>query len=144
MRVDQSGGAHDISYDAWNTLYTGSGAAQDPQMGGGVDMTYENVDMSECADLLLNSNGKLGLTAANSMNYVSSCISEPSSWVAQNYALYNIADAVCTLGVDEQCTLDLATSNQPSCPHQLGVQTPLTTCPVYNLAYGTGKSTLAV
>ncbi|KAG9536807.1 hypothetical protein KCV04_g23531, partial [Aureobasidium melanogenum] len=38
LRVDQSGGAYDMSYDAWNTLVTGKNATVAPTMGGGVDM----------------------------------------------------------------------------------------------------------
>lgn len=144
LRVDQSGGAYDISYDAWNTLVTGKNATIDPTEGGGYDMTYEDVNMSECSDLLHDSDGKLAFSAANSMNFIASCISEPSSWVAENYALYNIMNSVCTYGVDEVCTLDLDVSNQPSCPHTLGITTALTTCPVTNIAYGTGRVVAAL
>ncbi|TPX14572.1 uncharacterized protein E0L32_005264 [Thyridium curvatum] len=138
LRVDQSGGAHDISYDAWVYLQTGQPASSDPIAGGGVDMEYEEVPASECASLL--DNGKVPLSAANSMGYVSACLAQPDSFVAKNYVLYNIADAICSMGVDEKCTLDLAVSNQPSCPHQLGLQTKLTTTPVYNVMYQTGKT----
>lgn len=100
-------------------------------------MQYTNVPMSECADLLHD--GKLPLEAANSMNYVASCTSDKSSWVAQNYELFNIANAVCTLGKDEKCSLNLAQSNQPTCPSQLGIQTPLTGEAVKNIQYATGK-----
>lgn len=144
LRVDQSGGAYDISYDAWNVLVTGQNATVDPTMGGGYDMNYENVDMSECTDLLHDSDGKLAFTAANSMNFIASCISEPDSWVAQNYALYNILNPVCTWGYDEVCSLDLDVSNQPSCPHTLGSTVALTTCPVTNIAYGTGEIVAAL
>ena len=143
LRVDQSGGAYDISYDAWNYLSTGQSATVNPTSGGGISMQYETVDMSECSDLFLTDDKKLPLEAANSMNYVASCTSQASSWVAQNYDLYNIANAVCTLGVDEKCTLDLAVSNQPSCPSQLGLQTPLSEA-VKNIQYGTGTVVAAV
>lgn len=143
LRIDQSGGAHDISYDAWNYLQTGKSAATDPIAGGGVAMDYEEVDASECADLIHTPGSKLPLSASNSMNYLSECLSQPNSWVAKNHVLYNICDAICTLGYDETCTLDLATSNQPSCSHTLGLTSPLTSAPVYNIEYQTGQTTVA-
>ncbi|KAF2727508.1 hypothetical protein EJ04DRAFT_505597 [Polyplosphaeria fusca] len=140
LQVDSSGGAYDISYDAWNYLYTGQGAAKNPQMGGGIPAEYELADMSECADLLTD--GKLPLQAANSINFFVSC--PASSWVAQNTKLWNIQNSVCTLGFDETCSLDLAVSNQPKCPHMLGIQTPLEGHDVDDIAYGTGSVITAV
>ncbi|KAH7183778.1 hypothetical protein BKA60DRAFT_671593 [Fusarium oxysporum] len=113
LRIDKSGGF-------------GASAIDDPQIGGGIQMSYEIVDTSECRHLLHE--GKLPLSAANSMNYVSSCSSQPTSWVAQNYQLYNINDAVCKYGVDEKCSLDLTISN----PLQMESK-------VENIAYGTGE-----
>jgi hypothetical protein len=136
LRVDQSGGAYDISYDAWNYLITGYSAAEYPTSGGAVAMKYQNVDASWCADLLQT--GYLPLSAANSMDYLSNCL-QSNSWVANNYILYNIDNPVCTYGYDEVCTLDLSTSNQPQCPSTLGETTPLTTDPVYNIKYPTGE-----
>jgi len=138
LKIDTSGGAHDISYDAYNYLVTGQGAAENPIMGGPIEATYEDVDMSECAGLLSNANGKLGFAAANSMNFISSC--PAGTWVGDNYSLFNIANSACTLGHDEECHLDLAVSNQPACPHMLGEQSELTTAPVWNKVYGTGVS----
>ncbi|KAH6949689.1 hypothetical protein BKA56DRAFT_638805 [Ilyonectria sp. MPI-CAGE-AT-0026] len=128
LRIDTSGGAYDISYDAWNYLAFGKSAVEEPHMGGGIDMNYDV--------------GKLPLSAANSMNYVASCIAQPTSWVAQNHVLYNIQDQVCKLGVDEECHLDLAISNQPSCPSPLGIEAPLN-YKVENIQYGTGKKIAA-
>ncbi|KAH8666580.1 hypothetical protein BX600DRAFT_462023 [Xylariales sp. PMI_506] len=139
LRIDQSGGAYDISYDAWAYLQTGESATVDPLTGGGVEMEYEDVDASECADLIFTEGSKLPLSASNSMNFVSSCLADSSSWVANNYVLYNICDAICSLGYDETCTLDLSVSNQPSCSHTLGLTTSLTSTPVYNIEYETGK-----
>ncbi|KAK5166526.1 uncharacterized protein LTR77_008069 [Saxophila tyrrhenica] len=141
LQIDSSGGAYDISYDAWNYLMTGQSALQNPVQGGGLAATYEKVEMSQCADIMKAGDGKLGFTAANSMNYITSCRAD--SWVGQNHVLYNIADTQCTLGIDEVCTLNMAVSNQPSCPHQLGVQPPLTSDPVYDIIYGSGKKELA-
>ncbi|CAF9914802.1 MAG: hypothetical protein GOMPHAMPRED_008280 [Gomphillus americanus] len=143
LHIDQSGGAFDISYDAWVFLQTGESARQDPIEGGGIPATYETVDMSQCQSLIQSPDGKLPLMAANSMNFVASCLAQPDSYVAQNYGLWNIATSACTYGVDEECSLDMAVSNQPTCPHQLGIQTPLTNMPVFNIEYGTGKEVLA-
>ncbi|KAL6903025.1 hypothetical protein GGI43DRAFT_330127 [Trichoderma evansii] len=136
LKIDSSGGAYDISYDAWNTLVFGQSATTDPQEGGGYPMDWEFVDNSECSDLLYN--GKLPLSAANSVNYVASCLQQPSSFAAQNYEFINILDPVCHYGYDEVCTFDLAVSNQPSCPHQLGVPNTPTGVSVQNIQYGTG------
>jgi len=113
-------------------------------MGGGIPATYEDVDMSECADLLTTEDKTLAFTAANSMGFITSCTAK-NTWVGQHYSLWNIANMACTLGLDERCKLDMAVSNQPSCPHQLGLQTPLTLAnPVDDIAYGTGAFVKAV
>lgn len=140
LRIDQSGGAYDISYDAWAYLQTGKSATDKPITGGGVAMEYEEVDASECADLIYTKGSKLPLSASNSINYLTSCLDQPNSWVAKNHVLYNICDAICTLGYDETCKLDLSTSNQPSCPHTLGLQDELTSAPVYDIAYESGDT----
>ncbi|CAK7242783.1 MAG: hypothetical protein STHCBS139747_004284 [Sporothrix thermara] len=148
LRVDQSGGAHDVSYDAWNYLITGKSATDDPTAGGSVDMQTENVDASKCASLIHTSGSKLPLSAANSMNYLNSCLVQQAagntSWVAANYVLYNILDPICTYGFDETCSLtDWPDQNQATCPHQLGDPVALTTQPVYNIEYPTGEEVLA-
>lgn len=142
LHIDTSGGAYDISYDAWNYLNVGKGAAEEPTMGGGIAAEYEDAPMSECADLITTPDGKLPLMAANSINTYVSCPS--GSWIAENSALYNIANSACTLGYNEVCKLDLAVSNQPSCAHMLGAQNPLSGLPVTNIVYGTGASVVAV
>lgn len=143
LRIDQSGGAYDISYDAWAYLQTGKSATSKPITGGTVAMEYEEVDASECADLIYTKDHKLPLSASNSMGFVSSCLSQPNSWVAKNHVLYNICDAICTLGHDEECSLDLATSNQPKCPHTLGLTSKLSSAPVYDIEYTSGKKIMA-
>lgn len=145
LHVDSSGGAYDISYDAWNYLKTGQSATSNPVAGGGFDATWERADMSACADIIKpEAQGKLAFTAANSMNFIVSC--PASSWVGQNYALYNIADQnACNAGVDEICHYHPSVSNQPSCPtSKLGVTTPLAGDPVYNIQYPTGDKVLAL
>lgn len=68
LRIDQSQGAHDVSYDAWVYLQTGKSATSDPITGGTVAMEYEEVDASECADLIHTKGSKLPLSASNSIN----------------------------------------------------------------------------
>lgn len=137
LKIDQSGGAYDISYDAWNYLGFGVGAEQQPHQGGGIEMSWEDVPASECADLM-TPNGKLALSGANSMNMVSHCTSSfPNSFIAKNYQLRNLLDPVCKYGYDEVCTLPPG-ANQATCPHQLGSNNP-SGIVVYNIQYGTGK-----
>jgi hypothetical protein len=143
LRIDQSGGAYDVSYDAWNYLITGYGATSKPTAGGATAMEYENVDASKCANLIHTDGHKLPLSAANSMDFLASCLSQSQSWVAKNYVLYNILDSICTWGYDEKCSVDLATSNQPKCGHTLGLNTVLTKNPVYNIEYPSGKEVVA-
>ncbi|AEO63790.1 15b327f4-61a9-4bc1-9b58-a2a70e485f06 [Thermothielavioides terrestris] len=137
LRVDQSGGAYDISYDAWAWLQTGMSASADPITGGAVNMDVETVPADNCLQYL--ETGGLPLSAPNSMNYVASCLAQPNSWVAQHYQLFNIQDPVCHWGYDEQCTLNLAVSNQPSCPHALGSTNGRLPDTVFNIQYGTGQ-----
>ncbi|KAK4222763.1 hypothetical protein QBC38DRAFT_512766 [Podospora fimiseda] len=122
LRIDQSGGAHDISYDAWNYLTTSFSAKDKPTTGGGVTMDVEYLPGDSCRHLLKSSG--LPLMAANGMNYVASCLSQPDSWVTKNYQLFNIWDAGC------HC---------PTCPHQLGISGPKLPDTVFNIQYGTGK-----
>ncbi|KAK5996819.1 hypothetical protein PT974_02163 [Cladobotryum mycophilum] len=143
LRIDQSQGAHDCSFSAWNYLYTGYPATEKPVAGGAIAMQTENVDPSKCADLIHTKDHKLPLSAANSMNFLASCLAQPDSWVAKNHVLYNILDSICTLGHDEVCTLDWPAANQPKCPSTLGVPVALKGDPVYNIEYPSGKKVLA-
>ncbi|KAK3693137.1 hypothetical protein B0T22DRAFT_504628 [Podospora appendiculata] len=140
LRIDQSGGAYDISYDAWNYLYTGQSATVAPVAGGAVSMNYQNVPASNCAGLISSANGGLPLSAANSMNFLTSCAA--GTWVGDHHVLYNILNPVCTYGYDEVCTL-AAGANQATCPHTLGSNNPLITSPVYNILYPSGQVALA-
>ncbi|CEJ91848.1 hypothetical protein VHEMI07536 [[Torrubiella] hemipterigena] len=143
LRVDQSGGAHDISYDAWNYLYTGNSAADKPVAGGAIAMEFKPADPSKCSGLINTSGGKMPLSAANSMNYLSDCLSQKDSWIAKNYVLYNILDPICTLGHDETCSLDWPAKNQATCSHTLGLPDSLKDAPVFNIQYPSGKKVLA-
>ncbi len=148
LRIDQSGGAHDVSYDAWNYLTTGHSATADPTAGGAVAMETEDVDVGKCSSLIHTSKGRLPLSAANSMNFLNGCLEQKAagsaSWVGKNYELYNILDPICTYGIDETCSLgDWPTQNQATCPHVLGDPVALTSQPVYNILYPTGEKVLA-
>jgi hypothetical protein len=137
LHVDVSGSAYDISYDAYNYLVTGASAKDQPIQGGGVPADVKPVDMSNCADIIKTPDGKLPMIATNP-NFYTSC--PPSSWVGKNTALYNIKNLVCTIGFNEVCTLDLAVSNQASCPHMLGASDPLSGLRVFDMEYGTGAA----
>ncbi|KAK1658046.1 hypothetical protein BDP55DRAFT_594802 [Colletotrichum godetiae] len=138
LQVDESQGSYDISYDAWNYLVTGKSALEAPTTGGGVEMDYEFVEAEECVHLL--SHGKLPLSASNSMTYLGKCLSQPTSWVAQNYELYNIPQGNdCQYGYDETCIVDLALGLNPVCPHILGFPAVLKGHTVVNIPYPVGQ-----
>ncbi|KAF5578526.1 hypothetical protein FPANT_9960 [Fusarium pseudoanthophilum] len=144
LRVDQSQGAYDVSYDAWNYLYTGYSATDKPTAGGPVEMTYSNVDASKCSDLIHTKKSRLPLSAANSMNFLTSCLDRnESTWVGDNYVLYNILDSICTLGHDETCELDYPAENQAKCPHTMGVPDELKGEAVVNIRYPSGEKVSA-
>ncbi|OHF03767.1 hypothetical protein CORC01_01086 [Colletotrichum orchidophilum] len=143
LRIDQSQGAHDVSYDAWNYLYTGHSAKKAPVAGGALAMDYKELPADDCKELLKTKNKKLPLSASNSMNFLASCLDQPGSWVAENYGLYNTLDAVCAWGYDEECTLDWPAANQPTCKHALGMPVALKDAPVYNVQYPTGDVVVA-
>lgn len=144
LRVDQSQGAHDMSYDAWNYLITGHSATDDPTAGGATEMQAKTLDASECASLIHTKGHKMPLSASNSMNFLADCLdNHPDSYIAKKYVLYNIADAVCSLGKDEECDLDWPAANQATCPHTMGDQSPLDSDPVYNILYPSGKKVKA-
>lgn len=143
LKIDQSEGAYDVSYDAWNYLITGKSARDEPTTGGPMEMQYRNISASSCKDLIDTKGNKLPLSAANSMNFLASCLDQPDSWVAENHVLYNVLDPVCSLGYDETCELDWPAANQASCPNTLGVPNELDSAPVYNVQYGTGELILA-
>jgi len=144
LRIDQSQGAHDVSYEAWNYLYTGYSATDQPTAGGAVEMEFENLEASECKGLIHTDGGKLPLSAANSMNYLASCLDhDGGSWVGENFLLFNVADSICSIGHDEECDLDWPDANQASCPHTLGDNARLEGAPVYNIMYPSGDRVVA-
>jgi hypothetical protein len=142
LRIDQSQGAYDVSYDAWNYLVTGFSATERPTAGGAIAMEYQDADASACADLIHTDDHKLPLSASNSMNYLASCLAT-DTWVGRNHVLYNILDPICLWGNDEVCNLDWPTANQAACPTQIGTPSVLTNTPVYNIEYVTGNRYVA-
>ncbi|KAJ2903794.1 hypothetical protein MKZ38_009360 [Zalerion maritima] len=146
LKIDISMGAYDISYDAWNELVYGESAHDSPHAGGGEPMEYEFVDMEHCEDLILTEDKKLPFVGMNGMSFVGPCLEKGDNYVSRNYVFYNIADAVCTLGVEERCRLDPG-FNTPNCTtdsnDQNGVygfsQEPLEAeNPVINIRYPDG------
>ncbi|CRK17448.1 hypothetical protein BN1708_012056, partial [Verticillium longisporum] len=131
----------DMSYDAWNYLYTGKSARDEPAVGGPVEMQYRNLSASDCDDLIHTKGSRLPLSAPNSMNFLASCLDAPEdNWVKDNHVLYNVLDPLCTVGRDEECELDWPAANQAVCPHTMGEPVPLEDKSVVNVQYGTGDS----
>lgn len=123
LHLDVSGGAHDISFDtyqylAYGTSATASPALLNPAGDGGLDVDYEVVDMSQCADIITSDTGKLSFIATNP-NQVNKCVGEGNNWVAQNYEIRNIGNSQCQYGIDEVCTFDTVTGTA-KCPSGVG------------------------
>lgn len=126
LHIDQSGRNYDISFDTFQYLLYDSSATASPAIlnpSSGTNMDYEIVDMSECSDIITSDTGKLSIIAANP-NQVISCVSQPDSWIKQNYELRNIRTSDCMYGVDEVCTFDAVTGTA-SCPSMVGTDVDL-------------------
>lgn len=130
LHIDTSGGAWDISYDAWNILISGYSASQSPQTGGGVDMevAFVGLDDGECQALLGKTNGKIPLMAI-SPNWAVEC---PDVDVE----FYNFGHQSCTTGSDEICHMD---GNVMNCPSGVGAANGYNGPTVTDLDYGTGR-----
>ncbi|KAL9623726.1 MAG: hypothetical protein Q9160_001956 [Pyrenula sp. 1 TL-2023] len=142
LNIDSSGGAHDISYNAWNYLVTGHYATE-PGMatyGGGVNMDVSDADMSFCLEHIKakdgNGNPVLAFSAPTE-NFLDACRAQGSSWTSRNSMLLNIYTPTCTYGIDEPCHFD-PTTNLRICDHQLGLMPKMDTETVMNVQYGTG------
>ncbi|PQE12231.1 Cerato-platanin protein [Rutstroemia sp. NJR-2017a BVV2] len=148
LRVDQSKPygqtppAHDVSYNAWNYLSIGQWATENATEGGGIDVTYSTIPMTDpnCQALLLNPEKKLPVSAGTSMIYVKKCLGQPGSWASTNIGLWNIQTQACTLGYDEECVV---VAGDPSCAHPVNTGPAITNLPVKNVEYGTGNLVLA-
>lgn len=77
LRIDQSTGAYDISYDAWNYLVTGRGAAEGAATGGPVEMEVQRIPADNCLRHIRTGNGGLPLSAPNSINFLAACLARP-------------------------------------------------------------------
>ncbi|KAM4057454.1 hypothetical protein HRG_010810 [Hirsutella rhossiliensis] len=113
LRIDKSGGARDISYQAWNEL-TGKAA------GGGEPMTWEWADMTACGDLLHN--GKMPFIFDAGIHHPERCLAKEKednspNWISQNYELFNYKDARCDNGPGKPCTYNFETK-QLDCPKE--------------------------
>lgn len=123
LHIDASGGAHDISFDAFQYLAFNSSATASPAIlnaNAGVNMDYKIVDMSECSDIIKSDTGKLSFLAV-SPNQIVSCQDQNGSWVADNFEVRNIANSQCQYGVDEVCTFD-DTTGTSTCPSGVGTK----------------------
>ncbi|KAI1498199.1 hypothetical protein F5X99DRAFT_432150 [Biscogniauxia marginata] len=140
LHIDQSGGAYDISYDAWNYLATGASALEAPAAGGQTAARWEYAGIEACADVLNGTALALPFAAA-SPGWLAGCAE--GSWARQNYELYNIYDPVCRYGYDEKCDWTPG-QGDPVCPHTLGAQPVLDAAGVWNIDYPTGELSLAM
>lgn len=130
LHIDSSEGAHDISYDAWNYLSTGSSAKDDPTQGAGIEVESEqlSLDDEECKALLKETDGKIPVMA-KSPQWGMEC---PDA-----VEFRNIGTSTCTTGKDEVCKIN---GNMVDCPSgdAAGVA-QLDGMTVQNIEYGTGK-----
>ena len=95
LHIDTSGGANDISYDAWNRLQTGVETITRPLMGGGIPVEMERLKLEdpECKALLGQTGGKIPTLAAN-----------PGFSDCPEVAQYrNYRDMQCKQGTGEIC-----------------------------------------
>ncbi|KAF2148222.1 hypothetical protein K461DRAFT_282639 [Myriangium duriaei CBS 260.36] len=129
LHVDSSAAAYDISADAFNYLVTGQGAKGNAVDPNPTTMEYSVVSMDQCYDIINGNTTKLPILAKNP-DAVSNCIAnEPKSWLANHYALYNLANSCCSYGEDVPCEFPDLTelSIPPTCGSSiLGVLTPCT------------------
>lgn len=144
MHLDNSAGAHDISFENWNYLQTGFPASEKNHIepSAGFTAQYQTVDPNRCRSLIKTASGKMPFSAATSINFIANCVlNQPNSWIAKNFELWNIYDSQCNLGHNELCeTPDLKNGfNQAKCPHILGSQDKLEGQDVWNILYPSGE-----
>jgi hypothetical protein len=110
LHVDQSASAYGISSYAWDVLTSG----ETSPAGEGALIAYEFVSTRECTHILHED--ALPLSATISVGFLTRCLSDPNSWVAQNFRLFNFHDPQYQEGAEEECDLDLSIRQQPFCP----------------------------
>lgn len=132
LQIDQSQGAYDISYDAWNYLKSGVGAKENPEVGGPTNMEIVPValDDEQCQGLLEQTGGKIP-NMAISPNWAIEMCSDIDQVV-----FYNFITQSCTIGSDEVCELDGQVMN---CPRGVGAVDDYDGLTVTDIAYGTGE-----
>lgn len=146
LRVDNSGGAHDISYNAFNYLATGKYATEGTgtaQAFGGITMKYTTVDAEKCKPLLKD--GVLPMSAPTGSGLTVACSPGQGSW-SNLIGLYNIYNPLCTIGKDDKCTFDRVTNQFDCGASKLGDQTPITNSvlQVWDVKYMSGKRVKAL
>ncbi|GAM90554.1 hypothetical protein ANO11243_085980 [Dothideomycetidae sp. 11243] len=131
LHIDTSGAAHDISADAFTYLITGQEAsASNPVPSTPTEMEWSVISMDNCYGLIWTPDYKLPIIAESPTAVVNCKANEPSSWLANNYTLYNYVNSCCTLGVEDVCEFPSPYYGgaQPTCQlSQLGVQTSANT-----------------
>ncbi|RCI13069.1 hypothetical protein L249_1119 [Ophiocordyceps polyrhachis-furcata BCC 54312] len=124
LRIDNSGsapspdnsGTFDMSCQAYDFLLHGTDNKKSCQTGGRTAMSYETVDPDECKHLL--SDGVLPISAPNP-NYYVQCANHPTfNQGSLKLALFNINDARCKYGIDEECSCSGV--GDPKCRSGLG------------------------
>ncbi|KAL2108572.1 hypothetical protein VUR80DRAFT_3622 [Thermomyces stellatus] len=132
LHIDRSGGAYDISYDAWNYLKSGAGAKEGPETGAAVNMEIVPValDDEQCQALLEQTGGKIP-NMAISPNWVIEMCADMDKVV-----FYNFMTQSCTIGSDEVCQLD---GQVMKCPRGVGAVDDYDGPTVTDIAYGTGE-----
>lgn len=110
LQVDQSISAYGISNYVFDILISG----ENRPAGEGALIEYEFVSTRECSHILLEE--ALPLSADIGLGFLTQCLSNSSTWVAQNYRLFNFHDSQCREGSEEECDLDLNIRQRPFCP----------------------------
>lgn len=130
LPLDSSKGAHDISYDAWNYLKTGSSAREDPSQGAGIEVDAEELflDDEDCQALLSETDGRIPIMA-KSPQWGLKC--------PEAVEFRNIGTSTCTTGTDEVCDVNGSLVDCPS--GDKGGVAELEGMAVENVEYGTGK-----
>ena len=133
LRIDQSQGAYDISYDAWNILGTSQSATEAPALGNSIPVYMEPVAFEdpECQGLLQGrAGGKIPLMAS-SPNWGLTC--------QDKVRFFNFRDPICSLGSDEECALDKDGVIQ--CPNGVGMVDTYNGPTVTDIPYGDPSAT---
>ena len=136
LQIDQSQGAYDISYDAWNYLKSGVGAKKSPEKGGEINVEIVSValDDDQCQALLGRTGGKIPNMAISPNWAIDMC---PD---VENIVFYNFMTQSCTIGSDEVCQLNGQVMN---CPSGVGAVDDYDGPTVTDIAYGTGEDVLS-